>query len=72
MSKPLQPIPFQPLGFSADEAAAFAGVSRGTFYKELYQLIRACQIKSYKIGRRRVIVIESFRTFLLNRADEQQ
>ena len=37
----------QPLGISADQAAEFAGISRGTFYKEIYPLIRAGQIKSY-------------------------
>jgi len=62
----------QSLGFSADAAAAYAGVSRGTFYKEIYPLIRAGQIKSYKLGRRRVIIIESFRTFLLQRAEEHE
>jgi excisionase family DNA binding protein len=62
----------QPLGFSPEDAATYAGVSRSTFYNEIYPLVLAGQIQSYKVGRRRVIIIESLRTWLHERARHPQ
>jgi hypothetical protein len=61
-----------PLGFSPEDAATYAGVSRSTSYNEIYPLVLAGQIQSYKVGRRRVIIIESLKSFLLRRAAEQE
>jgi excisionase family DNA binding protein len=57
-------IPIQKLAFSITEAAASAALSRSL----IYELIRAGEIKSFRVRgrRRRLIYVDDLRAFLLS------
>ena len=51
-----------PLAVAPDEAARVAGIGRTT----LYRAISSGELKSLKIGKRRLIAVETLRTWLLS------
>jgi len=51
-----------PLAVAPDEAARLAGVGRTT----LYRAISSGDLKSLKVGKRRLIAVEALRTWLLS------
>ncbi|MEM7238764.1 MAG: helix-turn-helix domain-containing protein [Pseudomonadota bacterium] len=56
----LQPQVLQPIAVSPNEAARFAGVGRTT----LYAALSAGDLKSIKIGTRRLITVDAIRAWL--------
>lgn len=64
--------PLQPLGISPDDAARLIGISTTTFYKEVMPLVYGGTIASAKIGRRRIILVESLTAWLQQKARSEQ
>lgn len=66
---PSQP---RPLGISPDAAARLIGIGTTTFYKEVMPLVWGGTIQSTKIGRRRIILVESLEAWLREKAASEQ
>jgi excisionase family DNA binding protein len=64
--------PIQPMGVSPDDAARLIGISTSTFYKEVMPLVHGGKIQSTKIGRRRIILVESLMTWLREKARSEK
>lgn len=62
----------QPLGISPDAAARMLGISTTTFYEKVMPLVYGGAIESVKIGRRRIILVESLTTWLEEKARSEQ
>lgn len=70
MTQPAQQSTAQPIAVSPQDAAAMIGISVALFYKQIMPLVYGGTIKSRKIGRRRVILVESLREWMYNGNDQ--
>jgi len=50
------------------EAAAMLGMAESTFYKHVYPQVRSGAIQSFKVGRSRLILVESLRAWAARQA----
>jgi len=57
MTKKAQPRQIQPVGLSIEETIKATGLGRSSLYKE----IAAGRLKSYKVGRRRLVSPEALK-----------
>jgi excisionase family DNA binding protein len=60
---PQEPLP--PFAVSVEEAERLSAIGR----TKLYELMQKGRIKSRKVGRRRLVIVHSLRTFLENEED---
>lgn len=52
--------PVQPYALTIDNAARFSGLSRS----RIYELMGAGDLKSFKVGNRRMIMLDDIKSFL--------
>lgn len=52
--------PVQPYALTIDNAARFSGLSRS----RIYELMGAGELKSFKVGNRRMIMLDDIKSFL--------
>lgn len=57
----------QPYALTIDNAARFSGLSRS----RIYELMGAGGLKSFKVGSRRMIMLEDMKSFLDHAAGQQ-
>lgn len=67
-----QSPPPKPLGISPDDAARMIGISTSMFYKAVMPIVYGGTIQSTKIGRRRIILVESLEAWLRDKAMSEQ